>query len=232
MEPTMTGPEHQSGQPDRERVPDDELDLTGVVDQPRTLRRVIRQAIIEAQGGNGIPPWGARVMARYLANQLSDRASALHHYAVTGRITPEAIMIELGGLLDTPQPAFTTDVIAHLAAYMRAADQRQRKQREAAYSDHMQALIAELGPAFAAFLTLSDINESGARDHFNKVFYGAYLTVEEIAEDVADGLDVLQRIEDAGLSDVASPDTDLLLELAARRWDIVHYDNHFYLFEK
>ncbi|WP_255784537.1 hypothetical protein [Mycobacteroides abscessus] len=230
----MSNPESHHGpadQPDRERVRGGELDLTGVVDQPRVLERFIRRAIAEAKGGE-IPPWGARVMARHLANLLSDRASALHHFAVTGRIAVEPITIELGKLLDAPHSAFTMEVIAQLGTYLLGARQRHEKRREAAYSDHLRALIAELGPAFAAFLTLPDITEADAREHFENVYYGVFANVEDIAHDVADGLEVQRRIDDAGLSDVASPDTDLLLELAARRWDIVQYQNRFYLFEK
>ena len=63
------GPEPPE-KPDREQIGDEEIDLTGVVDQTDSLKDVIGDAIIEAGSDGEVPEWGARAMARLLANLL------------------------------------------------------------------------------------------------------------------------------------------------------------------
>lgn len=94
-EPT---PEHELG-PERERLEPWEIDLTGAVTQDDSLRDVINDAILEAQGTGGeVPEWGARTIARYLANQVGGHDSHLHQFAVTGHAEPDQISRELAEL--------------------------------------------------------------------------------------------------------------------------------------
>lgn len=93
-EPT---PDHELG-PDRERLEPWEIDLTGAVPQDDSQRDVITDAIGEAQGTGGeVPEWGARTIARFLANRIGGH-SHLHQFAVTGGAEPDQISAELAEL--------------------------------------------------------------------------------------------------------------------------------------
>lgn len=63
----------------------------------------IGDALVEAESNNGaLPDWGARTMARALANERDDPMNgALHHFAATGRADPEAMARELADLYET-----------------------------------------------------------------------------------------------------------------------------------
>jgi len=82
--------------PDRENLAPGEIDLTGATEQEDDLRDVIGDAIHEAEASGGeIPAWGARTIARALANRTGSTDAALHHYAETGKIDPDKIYREL-----------------------------------------------------------------------------------------------------------------------------------------
>ncbi|TNC23702.1 hypothetical protein [Amycolatopsis alkalitolerans] len=74
--------------------------MTGVIRQDDALVDVIGDAIGEAKADGGeVPEWGARTLARALANERDDPMSgALHHFAITGRADREAIAKELAEL--------------------------------------------------------------------------------------------------------------------------------------
>lgn len=89
--------------PDRENLPPGEINLTGATEQEEDLADVIGDAIHEAEASGGeIPAWGARTIARALANRTSGTDAALHHYAVTGRIDPDKIYRELAEVYADP----------------------------------------------------------------------------------------------------------------------------------
>jgi hypothetical protein len=89
--------------PDRENLAPGEIDLTGTTEQEDDLADVIGDAIHEAETSGGeIPAWGARTIARALANRISSTDAALHHYAVTGRIDPDKIYRELAEAYTDP----------------------------------------------------------------------------------------------------------------------------------
>jgi hypothetical protein len=83
-----------------ERLDPGEIDLTGVVRQDDALADVIHDAISEAEGDAGeLPEWGARTMARALANERADPFDgALHQFAITGHADPEQMAQELANL--------------------------------------------------------------------------------------------------------------------------------------
>jgi hypothetical protein len=121
--------EHQPPNPeDRDReVPEleklylGEIDMTGVVQQEDSLRDVIGDAIGKADGETRgeIPEWGARTMARALANRLDDPVSGgLHHFAVTGRANKEAIARELITLYNSTTDKEIRDWINRLDTYV------------------------------------------------------------------------------------------------------------------
>ena len=88
--------------PEIERMPRSEIDMTGVIRQDDALIDVIGDAIGEAKSdGDEVPEWGARTLARALANERDDPFNgALHHFAVTGRADSEAMAAELAELYE------------------------------------------------------------------------------------------------------------------------------------
>lgn len=115
-DPDNRGPEH-------ERLYPSEIDLTGSVDQPDALRDVIWDAIAEVEHPHGeIPEWGARTIARALANRLGG-PGALHHFAVTGRLIHNAMISELIVISVTTNDEEIHEWINHLGKYVtKAAD--------------------------------------------------------------------------------------------------------------
>ncbi len=96
-------PDEEPRGPEDERLWPGEIDLTGVVRQDDALVDVIGDAIGEAEAEGGeVPEWGARTLARALANERDDPLSgALHQFAVTGQMEPEAVFDELSELYQT-----------------------------------------------------------------------------------------------------------------------------------
>ena len=171
-------------------------------------------------------------MARYLANRLSEPNSALHHYAVTGRIDYESLGREMADLWLGPRDDFTSEVISRLGTYLLAKRHTATLQKQQDYSPEVRERIRELGPAYAAFLTLHDVDPETAETTFHECYYGSMGSLGEIVEAVADGMEVWRLIDEASLGHLVSPDPHRLLLLATERWDIVSYQNRYYLFEK
>jgi len=106
--------------PELERFYAGEIDLTGVVRQDDALVDVIGDAIGEAEDGDGeVPEWGARTLARALANERDDPLSgALHHFAVTGRADTGAISRELAELYAVTADEEIKTWVAWLSVYI------------------------------------------------------------------------------------------------------------------
>lgn len=113
-------PDEEPHGPDHDRLDPGEIDLTGATRQDESLADVIGDAIGEAESGNGeMPDWGARTLARALANERGDPLSgALHHYAVTGRADPEAIARELAELYQATADEQIREWINWLGTYV------------------------------------------------------------------------------------------------------------------
>ncbi|MTD46709.1 hypothetical protein GKE82_21050 [Conexibacter sp. W3-3-2] len=220
-------------QPEHDQLDESEIDLTGVVEQTESLMDVIGDALIEAGDDGEVPEWGARAMARLLANLLGESGSALHHFAVTGQGTFEQIGQDLDVLWEDPdRTEVTSEVINRLATYLITVERKAHQERAGNFSETTRALIAEHGPAFEAFLQLPDVTENNALHGFHEVYYRSFDSLEAVAQDVAESHEVYQLLEEASLSHVASPDQRLLLKLARQRWDIVPHNKRLYLFEK
>jgi hypothetical protein len=86
--------------PELERLWPGEIDLTGAVVQDDAISDVIHDAISEVEGtDNPVPEWGARTLARALANELPDpQSGGLHRFAITGRVDKLTIGTELMNL--------------------------------------------------------------------------------------------------------------------------------------
>ncbi|GAA4536583.1 hypothetical protein [Amycolatopsis samaneae] len=104
--------------PEREKLNPSEIDLTGSIDQPDALRDVIWDAIAEVRYSQGeLPEWGARTIARALANRLNG-PGALHHYAVTGRADRDAMVSELVVIYATTDDSEIREWANHLGKYL------------------------------------------------------------------------------------------------------------------
>lgn len=232
--------------PPQEQLEPGEIDLTGVIGQPSDLGDVIFDAITEAKlAGGEVPEWGARAMARLLANHQASRSSALHQFAATGQANLEQMSTEISDLWDdSPLPATVAESINWLGTYLlgiaRAAreqlDSPQRPETRPDIRPDMAAGIAEHGPAFAAFLRLPDIETDitlgEALRLFAEVSAGSYDSLDDLVVDVAETLGLDQLLDEALLSHIASVDPAKVLVMARENWDIVAFNGRFYLFVK
>lgn len=118
-------PDEEPRGPEDEQLWPGEIDLTGVVRQDDALVDVIGDAIGEAEAEGGeVPEWGARTLARALANEREDPLDgALHQFAVTGRLAPEALFDELSELYQTTGDDQVREWVNWLGTYViRARD--------------------------------------------------------------------------------------------------------------
>jgi hypothetical protein len=95
--------------------------MTGMIEQDEALSDVIYDAIGEAIESDGVvPEWGARTLARALANEREEPLSgALHHYAVTGRADREALLHELAEFSHPPHDDIAGEWAGWLELYVR-----------------------------------------------------------------------------------------------------------------
>ncbi|HEU5156153.1 MAG TPA: hypothetical protein VFU43_04095 [Streptosporangiaceae bacterium] len=119
--PPRRSPDNESPGPEDEQFDRSVIDETGMVEQEEALSDAIYDAIGEAEEGDGIvPEWGARTLARALADERDDPYSgALHHYAVTGRADREDMLSELTRFTDPLYDEDTREWAAWLEAYVR-----------------------------------------------------------------------------------------------------------------
>jgi hypothetical protein len=232
--PELPDDDRTRHQPDHARLPPDELDLTGSVDQAKHLNDVITDALIEAKSSGGeIPEWGARDIARLLANHQQSTTSNLHHFAVTGRSQFTDLHAELSALYNDPDVVdFARDCINWLGTYLLAAERREDRDALSSYSARIQEAIKEKGPALAAYLKLPDITEDNALDTFDEHYQACYATPAGLIEDMIDTLGLERELADSGVDHFASVDPDKVMHRIRDAWDIVRYDDKFYLFEK
>lgn len=225
FDPTGSQPER----PEHERMPDDEIDLTGAVEQPASLIDVIGDAVVEAGEGGEVPDWGARVMARYLANIIGGADSGLHHFAVTANGDHDKMLDELGELWEQYSgDEFVGEIINRLGTYLIATERDARCSKSPAVAEEPD----DASLARQAFLELPDVTTETSDADFQESYYRSFPSLEAVAQHVAGSHEVWELLEATGLSHVASPDARLLLSLAHQRWDIVGHQGRFYLFEK
>jgi hypothetical protein len=144
--------------PEIERMPRSEIDMTGVIRQEDALVDVIGDAIWDAKADGGeVPEWGARTLARALANERDDPMSgALHHFAVTGRVDRDAMTHELAELYQRTTYEEIREWINWLGTYVINLPEDAETSTEAAapddgsnddshfsISDHLKTICAE-----------------------------------------------------------------------------------------
>jgi hypothetical protein len=85
------------------------------------LADVIGDALVELERKGELPDWGARVIARALANKYSRGPTALHQFAATGRIRIGELAVELGVIGDNvPEDSIARRLVDVLGTYLLA----------------------------------------------------------------------------------------------------------------
>lgn len=223
-----------------------EIDFSGRTHQPEDLADVIGDAIVEAQASGGeIPDWGARAIARSLANQY-DETTALHNLAVTGEGEYEPIRDEAMAIYNTgrARPHIRRQ-IDYLLTYLLA---RQRKRESAAdepepepdpeLSDNAKDGLQSYGNAFRAFLKLDDIepDRNDLVELFQDVYIGSFSTMNDVVAGLTPWTEWVEAVEELQERMVIPGQIRLdyvaAVNLAKDTYDLVELDGMLYAFEK
>jgi hypothetical protein len=248
MEHTPESPDsHERVGPDRENLQPGEIDLTGATQQEDDLRDVIGDAILEAETSGGeIPTWGARTIARALANRLGSSDTALHHYALSGLADPDKISRELAEVYSDPNSSpEARSWVNWLSTYMvnrppdTDADRRGTVDAvEEATSPQVEQGLAEHGDAFRAYLGLPDVDESAVDllETFHEFYIGAYPHIDALLDDLTEVRDWESAIDELaaryGIDGLVSLDRSKVEPIARETWDIVEVGRRLYVFTK
>lgn len=227
------GDHNPDDQPEHERLQPGEIDWTGVVNQPDDLLDLIGDAMIEAQATGGeVPDWGARAMARHLANYQQASHSALHQFAVMGEADADRVALELAELWKAPKlPRDISTCIDWLGTYLIAQNRKLHNASER-YSETTRGRIAELGPAYAAFLQLPDVTEDTDLATFHESYAGMYPSIEALIESVVETLDLAKELGESGVDHFTRIDPAKVFRMARETYDIVPLHGRYYCFWK
>jgi hypothetical protein len=238
--------------PEREQLWPGEIDLTGAVDQDAALHDVISDAIIEAEASGGdVPDWGARTIARALANRLGSPPGALHHYAVTGNIHLPDLAAELAQLYesdDSEVQRWTTLLGRYLtnqpntaaAACTGQAKPDSANTHDVGTPDLTQnQLVTEglgkHGDAFRAYLTLPEIrvNEDILKN-FQDLYIGSFDTMHDLLLTLTDMRRGMEEVRSAaegwGLEEFVTLNEEGLAEAARAAWQVIDYQGKLHVF--
>ena len=242
-------PDEEPHGPEDERLWPGEIDLTGVVRQDDALADVIGDAIGEAEVGNGeVPEWGARTLARALANERDDPMSgALHHFAVTGQADPEAIARELADLYQTTTDDEIREWVNWLGTYVirlsNASAEAPGPHETSQPGDdpdtpQIEQGLREHGDAFRAYLQLPDIDRD--RDDllttFQEFYVGNYTSMDALLDELTEVRDWERALDKFagrwGIDGLVALDRDKVEHVARLTWDIVEIGGRFHVFTK
>jgi hypothetical protein len=228
------------GVPELERLDVAEIDLTGVVRQDDALADVIGDAILEAESHSGVlPEWGARTLARALANERGDPLSgALHHFAVTGRADPDAMARELADLHKRAIDEELQERANWLATYVPHVSDAAGESSDAPINPRVAAGLREHGDAFQAFLRLPDVqqDDDNLLGSFQDFYIGSYASMRELLNQLTEtkkGMAAIANVaRDWGLEEFVTLDERALVHAVHATWDIVKFRGHLHVFMK
>ena len=242
--------------PEPEKLEPGEIDLTGAIRQEDALRDVIGDALTEAESSGGeIPDWGARAIARALANRLDDPSSALHHFAVTGRANQELLARELAEIYTNVPTEEEREWVNRLGTYvinlpsetdlteqMDAGTQTQPVPTAEAQVQPDNPQIAEglhqHGDAFRAYLQLPDIdpNRDDLLQTFHECYVGTFVSMDALLNELTEISDWERAIAEVsnhwGIDGLVSLDRAKVERVARATWDIVESAGRFHVFSK
>jgi len=242
--------------PELEKWEPSDIDLTGVIRQEDALRDVIGDAIVEAESSGGnIPDWGARTIARALANRLDTPISALHHFATTGRADRDRVLRELAELATHTTDDEVREWANWLGPYVISlpdeADlteltgsgtqiQPVPPVEATTHPDNPQIAegLREHGDAFRAYLQLSDVDPG--RDDllrtFHELYVGAFDSMEMLLNELTEIRDWQRAIDEVtragGFDGFVVLDHAKIEAVARETWDIIEIGGSFYVFTK
>jgi len=228
--------------PEPEKLAPGEIDLTGATDQDVQLYSYIYDALHDAEHDGRLPDWGARAVARALANDLVDSVSALHQYAVTGRMDRSRVAAELATIYGHISFGDTAgQLVNRLAAYVLDQPDPDGTTDENAPRpsiEHVHEGIRRHGDAFKAFLRLADvgIDFPDIVKSFEDIYIGSFDTLEALVEQLTDlgqwreAIDTVT--EQWGIGDFVSFDYRKLYRVALETWSIVGLDGKLHVFTK
>lgn len=222
--------------PEEEQLWPGEIDLTGAVEQDDALRDVIGDAITEAEASPGeVPKWGARTLARALANRRDDpHSGALHHFAITGRANKDAIAQELVEIYEHTDDEEIKDWVDRLGTYIVSLPDS----GETAGSPQAEQGIREHGDAFRAFLSLPDTEsrQGNLLASFQDFYVGAYESMNALFEAMTDIVTCKAEVDTVaerwGFDGLFIIDQERLAAIAHAIWDIVKVGDKLYVFSK
>jgi hypothetical protein len=230
--------------PERERLDPGEIDLTGAVRQDGALRDVIGDALVEMQSSGGtLPDWGARVIARVLANRQETQASALHHFAVTGKAELSSIAPELESLRGSDNRE-TADLASLLGDYLvrQAAAEQEASLSSATESDAGESPIDQgirlHGSAFQAYLQLPDTDPraSDLVARFQNLYIGSFDSMHHLIYALTDAKRGMEEIsktaEEWGLDEFVTLNETAMAEAVRATWDIIQAGGKLHVFTK
>lgn len=252
-------PNRPSRGPEPERLFPGEVDLTGATQQPDVLRDVIGDAITEAENGD-LPDWGARVIARALANQQRN-FGALHQFAVTGRIDRAAMARQLVDIYarTSADDDETREWINWLGSYVvnlsessgpdtsqeqpdvpvgsdQGAEARGDSGKAATDAAMAQGIRAH-GDAFRAFLQLAPRRDDDEPLHaFNQCYIGAYTSMDTLLRELTPAGECEEVVayvtKVLGFEGLLAIDWAGIEHAARETWDIVPYGDKLYVFAR
>jgi len=249
----MTNPEtqHQDhGPKESDRSTPERADIPGLTDQPVELATVIGDALVEADTTGGeLPDWGARAIARSLADHHDGPTPALSRLAETGDGTLEAIGDEVRPIYN--QPGISPDVkrqIDYLLTYLLDRERptattpgsptEPLATTEVTLSPQALEGVREHGDAFRAFLTLPDTkpDDPGLLDSFHEFYVGRFTTMDQLLDSLTE-IALWEREIDAlaerhGIPGYISLDLEAIKDHVRNTWDIVAYHGALFVFDK
>ena len=219
--------------PGREQLEAGEIDLTGSVPQPGALADVIFDAITEAEGvGEKIPDWGARVIARELANRIPVPGN-LHHYAVTGSIDHLGLARELA--IHAQFGDVQTKELCDLLGLYLIKQPAGRPGHPADITTAVEQGLQEHGAPFWAYLQLypgeapDDVVE-----RFNDFHIGSFASLTDIVDELTEIKGFKAAMKEAeerwGFEEFVKLDQDRLERAVRASWDVVEFDGRFHVF--
>ncbi|OXM65342.1 hypothetical protein [Amycolatopsis vastitatis] len=219
--------------PAREKLESGEIDLTGSVQQPEALADVIFDAVTEAGGvGEKIPDWGARVIARELANRIPVPGT-LHHYAVTGSVDHLGLARELA--IHAQFGDVQTKELCDMLGLYLIKQPAGRPGYPADTTTAVEQGLQEHGAPFWAYLQLHPGEApDDVVERFNDFHVGSFAGLDDVVDELTEIKPFMDAIKEAeerwGFEDFVTLDQERLERTVRATWDVIEFDGKFHVF--
>lgn len=238
--------DNDRGIPERERLSSGEIDLTGAVDTDEDLADVIGDALFEAEARGALPDWGARPIARALANEYSEGPTALHHFAATGRVDLQQLSRELALIYSqTPEQHEVRTWVGWLTRYIQAhsvptdaaSTEADRAQLDPLL-DRVGEALQQHGAAFRAYLRLPtvDIDQPDLLKGFQDYYVGSFDSMAALVDELTDARACMEAVREVAsrwdFANFITLDYRRLSMAARETWNVVFLEGRLYVFLK